>query len=890
MLREESSQKTPLEIERRLIRHYLRTDGAGGAGPLRYIDASDLELAEALGASSPSDALRILYEGCGGGDSIARVLSEGWHARWQDRSVPGFFRYLILTCTVVALADTDRNSREFGRNLQRIFHTQRTFSSRRALPNLWNKLATWCRVQRERGEPIRQLDLPERGPGIHIGLTNAISFPNWRDVLHLRNELQHRRHIIQHLKEPADAARLLCSRIHEDFGYSSAMIDAAREYHNLYLSRASLLFLHPFWVIVCRSLDLARVTPSQQAISVRIELGLTALAEDTELSVTVYQADPTDALISHPPYTCRVEKAIEQLLNWGKELAAASRWLKAFADGAVAFAQEGFGVWSASEAAPSASEAWLYLVRDRRMASLRSIPIRRLVRISPAWYLVGPLHGVHAQEVHAGLNLRLRETAIEPAYPFKLEGGVRTPAGWLGRASLLPHIRRQGNGLITLQPRDTATSQPTVVDIGHGHCSIEASEALGGSYRLRVEERAQGATPLAIEQQVRFVVDSPEHPELSAPSSDWRDEPEFSEAGWGGKSVKANYSNAQLCSYGEESPQPFDDFLELLYAGGRRGWAERDLVKAIATLLPGPSPWDILRALQEASWIHRTASVSWRATRWWLVEPHLVPLTPHDGGPVMLGGTAPWAVRRRFTSTSKTLGGHIAVRSGTGSLSPVTILSTGADLECLARELAWPIRQPQLAHALTAPNCWPLADVDVGRHRLHREWDWGLGRFTDIAQPKQKSQVHLTWWRREEGDRVDLYVVQGVSSHPFTTSSRTVALAEAFRQARQPMFELTNEALFRRPSEGHLPLQIAQALGILTLRRSGPLQVGDVWTYSYPTSQDGNALIASCFGRHYLVGAVRDTTHDALPTSSIIARARHRGRRNSRGFSRSLWI
>jgi len=891
MSREGSYRWTPLEVEWRLVRHYLHTDGPGGAGPLRYIDASDLELAEVFGTSIPSDAIAILYDGCNCDGRIARVLSEGWQAHWPDPRAPGFFRYLILTCTVVALADMDKNSQEFSRNLQRLFNTTRSFSSRRALPDLWDKLAEWCEIRRKQGEPIRQFDLPERGPGIHLGLTNAISFPNWRDVLHMRNELERRGRIVQRLENPTDAARLLCPSVTVQSGYTPAMIAAAREYYDLYLSRASLLHLHPFWATVCRALHLSRSKTHRHALSIRIELELAALAEDTELSVSAHDAAGGTAVDSPAPYVYKLEEAIKRMATWGADLAAASRWRQAFTSGAIAFAQERFGVWTASEAAPSSHNSWLYLIEARRKAALQAIPFGRQRWITSGWLLVGPYHGVDALEVHTKFGLPQRGASEGAAPPFLFEDGVRTSVGWLGRIALLPRIWRQSAGSIELLPCDEETVSPRMTDIGGGWSAIEANYALDGSYRVRLEEGVHGTVALAIESRVRFVADSPEHPHLASPSLSWRDEPEYREAALTEELRANHHCDVQLCGHDEASLQRFDDFLELLYARGRRGWAESDLVAAVATILPGPSPWDIIRALQEGGWVRRTVSVSWRASRWWLVHPHLVPLSSRDDGPVMLGGAAPSVVRRRFTSTTTTLGGRTAVRSGLGPMSPVIVIATGVDVERLATELGWPKDRPRLAQGLTAPACWPVADVDVGQHHLHREWDWMFGRFIDQALLKQKYPVSLTWWRRMESDRPDLYLVESRSKLPFTTSSRPMALAEAFRQARQPMFELEGSTLLRCSKEGHLPLHLAQALGLLTLRRGGPIRIGDAWTYSYLTCKDGTALVSSCLGNYFLkTSAVPDAAYDAATISSVVGRARHRGGRPSGRPWSSVWI
>lgn len=87
------------EVEAKLVHHYLHTEGAGGAGPLKFIDASEAELQEALGTNDPKSAMRMLLAACGEEETV-RVLERGWTGQRLDTEAPGFFRFLVLTCAV----------------------------------------------------------------------------------------------------------------------------------------------------------------------------------------------------------------------------------------------------------------------------------------------------------------------------------------------------------------------------------------------------------------------------------------------------------------------------------------------------------------------------------------------------------------------------------------------------------------------------------------------------------------------------------------------------------------------------------------------------------------------------------------------------------------------
>lgn len=105
-----------------------------------------------------------------------------------------------------------------------------------------------------------------------------------------------------------------------------------------------------------------------------------------------------------------------------------------------------------------------------------------------------------------------------------------------------------------------------------------------------------------------------------------------------------------------------------------------------------PSPWDILRGLVEAEWLIETSNVSWRARRWWLREPTVAKLALTDGTfALLLRGSTPTAVRRRFTDTVTASGCTLHVRHGVGSYSPLSMLATGGQLDSVEKELNWPV-------------------------------------------------------------------------------------------------------------------------------------------------------------------------------------------------------
>ena len=109
------------------------------------------------------------------------------------------------------------------------------------------------------------------------------------------------------------------------------------------------------------------------------------------------------------------------------------------------------------------------------------------------------------------------------------------------------------------------------------------------------------------------------------------------------------------------------------------------------------------------------------------------------------------------------------------------------------------------------------------------------GRF-EAKTSAEDSPVELVRHRREAADRADLYTVRSGSAAepPWVGVSRTAAILETYRRARLPMFEVRGSWLLRLPQDGYLPLPIAEAAALRTLRASGPCLDGERWTYAYP--------------------------------------------------------
>jgi len=689
-----------VRVEFALTRHYLGTDGPGGAGPLRYIDASEGELATALSLKHPRDSFDVLARACEGAAKTARVLAYGWHDRWPRTDSPGYLRFLVLTCATAARSDSNEQTREFGRNLAGIFGVHENFTRRTGLPFLWEQLQEWCERAHARGAAIRRFVPPvpsSNGSFPNLRTTYEVTFPTWRDLAHLRVIVQ-RHPEWSGIEDPRDAARRICRIIQADHRFSGAMRDAAAEYAKLYEAKASLLRLHRFWRCIRSELSGAAPTRLERKALPRIELRVGVdPGEDTEATLCVRDSRDNYRRIEGTEMDGSVDEVMRSLPGWLRQRGFEknrSRAVAVLGGGVVPFVEAGFGTWISDDFAETAPARGLVLVF--RGSERHFPPSVRFAPVGGDWFLAGPFGATELERIYEHFGFAGREVDVESGATLRLLAGVRVDTGLLGRVSTLPKVAAIGNGEATLVPAEQGQALTRLSPGAEGEWLISADEPLDGAYTLRFEEApVAGIEPLALQRSLRFVRDAPEHATLRAPSSErWVADIEAepgdlptmasSEMDFGLPKVSVDKFDSIASNY--------DDLLEVVYAGGAKGWSEMELVAVIRQVLgsEGPSPWDVLRSLEEAGWLRSTLCTNWRARRWWLCPPALVAGRERVEPCALLRGATPTVIRARLRRTVQELGGRMISSWGVSPYCPVSCGVIGVEIGALARELAWP--------------------------------------------------------------------------------------------------------------------------------------------------------------------------------------------------------
>jgi len=852
---------------------------------LRYVDATLPELSEALGDADP---FGVLVRACGTAAEVARVFANGFAGGWLDPDAPGFLRYLILSCAVVARADSNAETKDFRRNLAAALGPGACFGRLDALPDLWARLVKWCAHRRSLGEPVREISLPELRQwehiGKHVGLTQFMTFPAWRDLKHLRSVAGHDT-ALQQIVDPFEAARRLPQLIESDSGFTEAMRKAGEEYRRLYEAHASMLHVHRFWKAVRGILNTTAPRSPRPKYEPHIEMRFALDLDDTEMALSVIDAEsglPSEREESR--LTESPDRAVAMLPQWFRGngfVATSSPLVRLVLEDAVPFFEERFGVWVADFRRPDHPRRCIVLYSNRGGGAIR--------KIAPLSKWIGERCGISAvltplqvQQVFSELG---KLVGIEGARrsrnaDVRVSGGFKTGSAYLGRASLLPRVAAPDGGGLTMEAVRGDTVAVALEKSPAGDYRIVAGASLSGTYRLRYEERVlEGVDPLVCEKTVMFVAEALEHTELRRPDPQrWISSREMSED----RQPTLPLEPSKACDreqllQDEALSARFDDFLEAVYASGRSGWSEIELIETMREVLGSdrPSPWDVLRSLEESAWLTPAQAVAWRARRWWLQPPTLLVGDSPEPAHVVLRGSASAAVRRRFVTTAGTLGATVVVRAGVGPCSPRTLIAAGVPARRLGEELGWPLVTAPKWPSAPAPESWLSEVCDPSSHRLVARWDWNRGGFV-AADSLPSDGVQLGRFVRARGDRCDIFsVTDGVASGVLTGASRVVAIAEAYRRTRIPFLVRHDDLLLRLPTDGHLPLPVARSTVVRMSRTSGPVRSSGRWAYAYPTDDWCVAAICRVLGAAFVSMATTIAPAN-LSVAEAVGRSRHR--------------
>ncbi|WP_143279727.1 hypothetical protein [Bradyrhizobium diazoefficiens] len=819
-----SGALSPAEWERRLVVHYLRSDGAAGGAPLFFLDATPAELAIASGIEGIGDLeAQQAFIAHFNQSNIEAWLSGEFRPPLRDAENPTYFRYLVLTCLVSATEAGAGSTKNFRIRLGELLGTDSPFNSVDGVNELWRALVDWCDRKRAAGEPFRRIVLPHPGHATLIGCAVRIAFPSWGDRSSLTQILRRLSPAIR--RNPERLVQELARPNHSHL-MPSAVAAALSDFAASIRARRRMLLGHRFWRLV-QSIDARLLAEDPDARRERWRLdGRFGGYEQDEVAVALFRS--RGSIGDEPAWRGSIQQLAE--LNPSSlpmELAEGLR------QGVLMLTEAPGAVWSMHEGELAEDSVVVLLARTESLAIKWALNTSWRP-LEGSWLVSGKLEPLSLTELR-------RRLGLAPATGIRLidltfGGGVKTGRStWLGRPSILPTVNAVQGCTLTLDNLGTVKGSLSLAGRGPSW-ELVAHEPVAGRWQVRaVESKIETDKIFCLEDEV------PERRDFPVEDSTFESERDL---------LIANRAHAGTLSTGLLKTEPVEsilwDILEAVYAGPKSGWAENELVEILQPVLPNPHfVWDFLRSLAEAEWLEPLVSKSWRARKWRLRKPYLEAVATNLA---IVRGAVGAAARRRLNEAAVAGSADVIVRAGVSVWAPPMLIARG-DVEALSADLGWGVQQYERPRVRSAPNCWPPEPRSGKGRLLGGIWKFDVGLFlpADKVGP-QEGAVRLERLVRDRGDDRDIYRVTA-NEDTFLTSSRTVAILEAHRRRRDPLFELVSDRFVRRSRSGHLPTAIARALAIRCLRASGPaLRPDGSWTYLYPSDAETALWVARIFG------------------------------------------
>jgi hypothetical protein len=855
---------TAWRIEHELTRHYLRTDGGFGSAPLRFIDATPEELARALSRPQESpDETRSFFVNSFHPSLVKSALCDGTLIRASlGVEGPGWFQYLVLTCMIASTSPDVSQSDNFRERLKEELGISTTLMNLTGIPTLWEALRSWCESKRAYGDPYRAIILPDPGHMTQIGYSVRIAFPSRRDLD--RMERLFGPSSGSDVASPAAMVKVVRDRL---FGppWSDGFKAAFSDFEDRFSRGQRLLADHPFWHAITRlgrtAVDEKDIPNTHIDLSTDIE-GETIfiLSSDDPDVIAEFEIGPID--LRHRKRLTR-EIEIEELVSLlfrSPIKGSLGPLTRCEAEGAIPFEEVNWGVWRASRL-PESTKVRLLLRPDiaRRHPNIAGRACH--------WFLSDQIVLDVALDILKSIRARVAGSDV---FRTTLVDGIKVGANYLGLPGFLPRISATSECSIDITPSFDASGALSVGERDGSRFQLVSDAPLRGAWTASVTERGV----LAADLNLKFVPNASEH-DFSTMAIDerhWEPEIEIEET-W----PPINFFRSPRSAASEDASPATFDLLEALYAGGRTGWAEPDLISLLGRHLglTNSCVWDALRVIADAGWLEPRLSPSWRARKWFLKAPRL--LLTRTENLIVLDGAACETVRRRFTECIQRAGGHVQAKVFAGTWSIPTVVGFVRDRTAITKEMGIPSFSPEirLPARKQAVSYAESQYTDLSR-LVASTWSWKAGRFIK-GTSDQASDILVERLEHKGCRSNDVYRISKKNQKPVMLSSRTSAIAYAHRLAERPLFRYDRDSgqMERVAKEGFLPRPIGFYLRLLNLASPGLVrEENGNCRFVYPASDDDVDMLTDWLGPIVLRDKRKDSSVHDINLLSLVFRRR----------------
>lgn len=773
--------------ERALTEHFLMVGPDGDAGPIRSFEVTGDTFARAAGWDGGPGGEEALarFKRAVSGWPLINALEDGHYSRARaNADLPGCFSYLVLTLAVAAFPDPSTGlGGKFREKLKAFTGIDRSFADLHGVDAMWRELQAWLEKQQEAQAGFRRLVLPVIPPSWnHIGYSLRLAFPTKPDATLLTN-------FFTAHPEVYGQPRVFIHRFAAEVGkdrVSYGMKEAFKDFREAFLGGDRLLLEHPLWRLAgsCAPRHRAEI----EEVSVR------CLYDEDGIPSFSLVSDQGSRLSDRP-----------LLLSEAIQAAEVSTSATTLSKGFLLFHQVGYGTW---QSIGSLAEAG-----GRTLLGCSGESLRRLQGIagvfapSGSWFLsTEPLKANVAERAIERLG-GASENA-DRLTTVRILGGVRVHGGWLGRPGFLPKVAAAGQSIAiksTAQSSGDVRAEPEVD--AEGAVQLTASTKVEGPYF---------AGPLAgtrsWSRRISFAGDAYIHDDLDCAAATCDPLTE-----WGTSTAELIKAASAVPESWEATDRVVDDLAEAIYAGGRSGWDEGDLVDLARSCSRevGANPWTVIRTFRDARFLQPRLRSGWRGRIWTLNQPAV-----RDFGPVaVVEGAICERHAEEWRSACLAVGAKPFRNRGIAPTAPLILGCVGAGARAAADTLGWCVL-PAAGVSLRTPMFMATSLTTVGRQPASR-WDWDKKAF--VADGREgDGPVGLTRWSHVRGADHDVYVVKSSTQareHKLLSRGAAVALAHAV--SRLPLFKAGQGVLTGLVPDACLPDGVAARLRLRHVANAG---------------------------------------------------------------------
>ncbi len=777
--------------ERTLTKALLRAD-TGNADAIHSFEITPETLAAfcGLGNEHAAEAEQAFRSALVNDTHLTWCLQNGRYLT-SGTEVPNCMAMLAFSLLIESLLDGDyEETGQYRAKVRHWLRIDRTFANLRGIALMWEELVAWLAAKVAEGAPFRRLILPQIPPKwTHIGYTRYLSFPTRRDLHFLRKQIERDPKLVN---DPGVFIRRLDPIIRSSpisFGLRGAFDDFRTA-----LRSGGASVDHRFWRLVGRAKKMAGVTEAP-LVDLRMEFD-----EDGVRHYRVKEVGSSNVSLPPDVGSAAASPTVLESPNLGPSVRR----------GVLFFRSSGLAHWTAVGEPPSGIGPFHLAVSDRH-ARITAGTMASFEK-SGWWHVTKePVPPGTVSDILVRLGIH---DVRESVRAVGLVDGVHVGKAWLGLPRFLPRIDGPV-GAIDIRPT-TSDATPAL--------SCTAGELM--AIRPVEGEFAFSNPVTGWSRRATFVPMAEVHAELDGANYL---HPEMEELRLG--QARAMPRAATLDLVWDDGAYAYQDVLEALYACSRSGVGEGDAV-ALCGRAVGRRSWELLRTLQESTFLEARLRLRWRGRVFTLVRPTLNEVHIGAVHAVAVCGAVPMRLEMDFHRTVELQGGRAFRHLVEGSMAPALLGAVDVDPARLSCALGWAVvgAIPYPEGAVTDRLC--ETKIIGETFRAASAWDWSKGRFR-IGAHGDGSVSLIRLVHPGERDH-DLYRVAGDQHRTFI--SRFAAIIEAYAQAGRPLFKYDAGRIHRLTAEGGLPLEIARALRLRTLQNGGASDEG--WEYTLTPRDD----------------------------------------------------